>query len=173
MRTRAYVYLPVLFTLPHLMLLLYLLRLPRKAQGYCFLGRVKCECFVSAFNRQVWRIRKHFSELMEKYVNCVNNGCSSIVINSKNRIKFSPIVPESVWISITSPSVRSLGTWSKLTFINLFMIYAYRLKSGLDVYGAATSLIFSTMVAVINMHITFMMVKLADTMPFTKNSTGT
>lgn len=48
----------------------------------------------------------------------------------------------------------------------------YRLKSGLDVYGAETSLIFNTIMAVINIHIIFTMVSDAETMPQMQNSVG-
>lgn len=51
-------------------------------------------------------------------------------------------------------------------------IFTYRLKSGLDVYGAATSLIFSTMIAVMKMHITFTTVSNPEQMPQITNSTG-
>lgn len=51
-------------------------------------------------------------------------------------------------------------------------IFTYRLRSGLDVYGAATSLIFNTRIAVIKMHITFMTVSKPETMPQITNSTG-
>lgn len=48
----------------------------------------------------------------------------------------------------------------------------YRLKSGEDVYGAATSLIFSTMMAVIKMHVTFTTVSIHEMMPLITNSAG-
>lgn len=50
--------------------------------------------------------------------------------------------------------------------------FTYRLKSGLDVYGAATSLIFNTMMAVIKMQHTFTTVSKPETMPLIKNSVG-
>lgn len=49
----------------------------------------------------------------------------------------------------------------------------YRRKSGLDVYGAATSFIFSIIMAVMKIQMILTMVKLPDTMPQMKNSVGT
>jgi len=51
-------------------------------------------------------------------------------------------------------------------------IYIYLRKSGLEVYGAATSFIFNTIIAVIKIQITLTTVNNADTMPLIKNSTG-
>lgn len=47
-----------------------------------------------------------------------------------------------------------------------------RLTSGLAVYGALTSFIFKTIIAVMKMQITLMTVKRPDTMPLIKNSVG-
>lgn len=48
----------------------------------------------------------------------------------------------------------------------------YLLKSGLEVYGDATSLIFRTTMAVMKMQMTFMMVNNPETIPLMKNSVG-
>ena len=45
-------------------------------------------------------------------------------------------------------------------------------KSGLAVYGAATSFILRTIIAVIKIQITFTTVSSADTIPLIKNSVG-
>lgn len=47
-----------------------------------------------------------------------------------------------------------------------------RLRSGLEVYGEATSLIFNTTMAVMKMQITLTMVSNPDTIPLIKNSVG-
>jgi hypothetical protein len=52
------------------------------------------------------------------------------------------------------------------------LVQFYLLKSGLDVYGAATSFIFNTMIAVMKMQITFTTVNNPDTMPLIRNSVG-
>lgn len=57
-------------------------------------------------------------------------------------------------------------------FKSLLVIFTYRLRSGLDVYGAETSLIFKTIMAVIKMHITFTTVNKPETMPLIRNSVG-
>lgn len=57
-----------------------------------------------------------------------------------------------------------------LIYISLW--HTYRFKSGLAVYGAETSLIFNTIMAVIKMQITFTTVSRHDTMPLIKNSVG-
>lgn len=51
-------------------------------------------------------------------------------------------------------------------------ISVYLRKSGLEVYGEATSLIFSTIIAVMKMQMTLTMVNKPDIIPLIKNSVG-
>lgn len=70
-----------------------------------------------------------------------------------------------------------LYDWKKIIY-KICLLYNYIVpttnlrKSGLDVYGAATSLIFKTIIAVIKMQITFITVSIPDTIPLIKNSVG-